>query len=76
MVATHIRAAVRRGSTIRALRKELRVLDDGRLLARLARYNGHTPGELRRQYRNLYAASTRAVNRDRLIDAIVEIEVP
>lgn len=76
-VTAHIRAALRRGGALRRVRKELRSLSDVDLVKRLARYTGHTPGEIRSAYNfKRFGATRRELDRAAIIEAIALIEVP
>lgn len=68
-----LRAIVRTANMQRRLRTVLRKLPDDALAVRLGRYTGRTKSEVKTEYRWWYSAN---LNRERLIDAIVRIEVP
>ncbi len=68
-----LRAIVRTANAQKRLRIALRQLPDATLLTRLGRYTGRTKSELRNEYHRAYSPD---LNRERLIDAIVRIEVP
>lgn len=70
--ARHQRAAVRLGNQKRERRKELGKLLDTDLAVLLGKYLGRTGGWVLKQYHYAYNSK---LNRERVIDIIVEIEL-